>query len=176
MALLFNAAAMAAFAWFDRARPVGSPSVLALQLAFSAEAFRRILVQWGAAGVEAYRRATLLAGSWFPIAYSLLFSSLIARLLTRSGLGSSRRWLPALALPFVAALLDSVENALHLVLLRSVLSASEGLRRPAQPSPALVAVASTAALIKWGLLAVSLLVILLLILRVAGRLLTRASS
>ena len=135
LALLFSALAMVAFAWFDRVRPSGTPGVVALQLTFSAQAFRSILAQWGPAGVEAYRRATLFADSWFPIAYSLLLSSLTARLLVRSGLDSSRRWLPAIAVAFVAAFLDWVENALHLLL----------LRRPAQPSPALVAVASTAA-------------------------------
>jgi hypothetical protein len=179
-ALLFSVLALVAFARFDGARPIGTPGVVALQLAFSAEAFRRILALWGAAGAEAYWRATLLADSWFPIAYSVLLSSVTTRLLVRSSLGSAERWRSAIALPFAAAILDWVENTLHLMLLRSVLSpalsASEGLYQADQSGSLLVAMASTAAVIKWGLLAVSLVAILLMTVRVIRlRLMQRGS-
>jgi len=150
ISLLLTVLAFVVFAGFDRARPAGTPGVVALELAFSEEAFRRITTQWGAEGVHAYRTSTIYIDYWFPIAYALLLSSLIAILTVTPGETPSRRQVTCFALPFIAGLFDWVENTLHLVLLRD----------PSNLSARLVLVASIAAAIKWGLVVLSILFIL----------------
>ena len=150
ISLLLTVLAFVVFAGFDRARPAGTPGVVALELAFSEEAFRRITTQWGAEGVHAYRTSTIYIDYWFPIAYALLLSSLIAVLTVKPGETPSRRQVTCFALPFIAGLFDWVENTLHLVLLRD----------PSNLSARLVLVASIAAAIKWGLVVLSILFIL----------------
>ena len=155
LSLLLVALASLAFAWFDKARPAGSPGVIALQLAFSEEAFHGIITQWGVEGVQAYQRSTLYIDSWFPLAYASLLSSVIAVLTVRAGGTTGRFQLACLALPFIAWLLDWVENTLHLILLRD----------PSHLTVTLVLIASIAAAIKWGLIALSIVAILCLVLR-----------
>jgi len=155
LAALFTVAAFVAFALFDRARPAGTPSVVALQLAFSATRFREVLEQWGAPGMQAYRTSTLLVDSWFPIAYAALLSGLLARLTARLGGGGSGPGFAVFALPLLAAALDWIENVLHLSLLRD----------PSRISAALVLLASIAATVKWALLGVSIVAIVGLLLR-----------
>ena len=150
LALVLSVVAFVAFAYFDQARPPGTPGVVALQLAFSTEAFRNILIQWGTSGVQAYRVSTLSVDSWFPIAYALLFASLIAVLTYQPDKAVSKSHLALFGLLFVAMLLDWMENALHLILLRD----------PSHLSPSLVLIASLAAAIKWGIIAFSILVVL----------------
>jgi hypothetical protein len=158
LSLFFMAAAALAFVAFDRARPAGTPGIVALQLAFSAETFRGIIQQWGTGGVQAYRAATIRVDYWFPIAYSLFLGSLMALL----SFGSAKRpWPTLVIMPFVAALFDGTENTLHLILLRD----------PSHISASLVWVASMAAAIKWGLIALSIVAILyLMVARIRGRL------
>lgn len=153
--LFLTVLAFVAFAVLDRGRPLGAPGVVALELAFSADAFRNIIAQWGAAGVQAYRVSTLCFDYWFPVAYALLLASLIALLAARSGRVPARLRLSLFALPFLAALLDWIENTLHLILLRD----------PHHISTPVVFIASVAAAIKWGLIALSVLVIIFLMLR-----------
>jgi hypothetical protein len=157
LSLLFMLLAVVLFAQFDRARPTGTPGIVALELAFSAQAFGNIALQWGAEAVRAYRTATLLVDYWFPLAYSLFLASLMALLSSQAG---KARWSNWVALPFIAALLDWVENTAHLVLLRD----------PTHLSGTLVLVASMAAALKWSLVAVSVVVILhLIVARMRGR-------
>ncbi|MGC8786355.1 MAG: hypothetical protein ACP5Q1_02900 [Anaerolineae bacterium] len=163
LTLLLTVLAFVAFAYFDQARPPGTAGVVALQLAFSAEAFQSIVKQWGASGVQAYRVSTLYVDSWFPIVYASLLASLIALLTHKLGKAFDKVTL-FFTLPFVATLLDWVENALHLILLRN----------PDRFSPMLVLVASLAAAIKWGIIGFSaLLVLYFLAQRIGARLLRR---
>jgi hypothetical protein len=136
--------AVVGFAWFDRARSVGTPGVVELELAFTAVAFGDIVAQWGTAGVRAYRMATLLIDYWFPIVYSVFLASLIALLTMQA----DRDLTGAFVLPFLAAALDWIENTLHLVLLRD----------PGHISARLVLTASVAAAAKFGFIGVSILV------------------
>ncbi|MBC7232309.1 MAG: hypothetical protein H5T68_03585 [Chloroflexi bacterium] len=150
LALVLSVVAFVAFAYFDQARPPGTPGVVALQLAFSTDTFHHIIALWGAAGVQAYQVSTLYVDSWFPISYALLFASLIAVLTHKPGKAVSKSHLAFFVVPFVAMLLDWIENALHLVLLRD----------PSHLSPSLVLIASVAAAVKWGIIAFSILVVL----------------
>jgi hypothetical protein len=134
--------------------PPGAPSIFALQLAFTAEKFQSVLAAWGETNVRAY-----VNGMWldylYPPAYALALSGWLAVLTRRADAAPSRPVLTLFAAPFLAALLDYVENTLHLLML-SVLHLTP---------PALVFLASLAAAVKWTLAGLSLLFILALALR-----------
>ena len=154
-ALFLTTLGLVAFVLLDALRPAGGPGAVALQLAFSRQAFADILNQWGAAGVRAYQRSTLSIDYLFPIAYAVCLSSSIAWLSSGSdGREPGPGTMLVFSLPWAAAALDYVENTLHLILLRDV----------RQLSPTLVLVASLAAAIKWGLIAFCVGVILRLLL------------
>jgi hypothetical protein len=150
VSLLLTVLAFVAFAWFDRARPAGTPGVIPLELAFSAEAFSSIITQWGAEGVRAYQVSTVCIDYWFPVAYAMFLAGLIAVLTFKPGGTPSRLQLTCFALPFIAGLLDWMENTLHLILLRD----------PSHVSAPLVVFASIAAALKWGLIVFAILAIL----------------
>lgn len=129
--------------------PAGAPTVIDLQLAFTAERFAAITAEWGPEAVQGYRDALAL-DMVYPIVYSVALASAIAVLTRRPG-ADPAPWLRAvIALPFVAALGDYVENLLHWRIL-----AAGG-----DPSVLLVGLASGAAAIKWALLAIALVVLI----------------
>lgn len=150
LALALNVLAAAGFAVLGRGFPASSPGIVALQLAFTKENFANIIRQWGTSGVGAYQTATVWIDSWFPLAYALLLSSLIAVLTARAGGRATRFGRALFALPWLAMVLDWLENALHLILLHN----------PGELSATLVLVASLAAAIKWGLIAVTILALI----------------
>jgi hypothetical protein len=154
-ALFLTTLGLVAFVLLDARRPAGSPGAVALQLAFSRQAFADILDQWGTAGVRAYQRSTLSIDYLFPIAYALCLSSSISWLSSGSGSRQpGRATLLIFSLPWAAAALDYTENTLHLILLRDF----------RQLSATLVLMASLAAAIKWGLITFCVGVILRLLL------------
>lgn len=157
--LLLTMLGFAAFGILDRGRPAGSPGIVALQLAFSKEAFQRVITQWGPVGVRLYQQSTLGLDFFFPIAYALCLSSWIAWLSLTPGREPGRGLVTLFTLPWLAAVLDWIENISHLVLLRDV----QHLSAP------LVLIASTAAAIKWGLIAFSAGAIAYFIVRRARR-------
>ncbi|GAB4504990.1 MAG: penicillin acylase family protein [Anaerolineales bacterium] len=134
--------------------PPGAPSIFDLQLAFTVERFQFVMAQWGAAAMQAYVTSMWL-DYLYPIAYTLALGGWLAVLTRRAGRAPSRPALVLFAAPFLAALLDYVENSLHLLML-AVLHAT-----PA----ALVFLASLAAAIKWILAGASVLFILALTMR-----------
>ena len=129
--------------------PPDAPSVSALQLACSEEAFDAILDQWGAQGIRYYQLSTLAIDYAFPVAYAVLFSSLIAPLGPRPGREPNTIGLACFVVPLIAGVLDWAENTLHLVVLSGAVS-----------NRALwIVAASAAAYIKWGLLSLSCLLV-----------------
>lgn len=137
--------------------PPDAPSIFDLQLAFSAEKFQSVLAAWGESNARAY-----VSGMWldflYPLAYALALSSWLAVLTHRADRLPSRLTQTFFAAPFLAALLDYLENSLHLLML-TVLHAT-----PA----ALVFLASLAAAVKWTLAAISIgAIVILLFARIA---------
>jgi hypothetical protein len=166
LSLLLTVVGFVAFAWFDKARPTGTPGVIALELAFSAETFSDIITQWGAEGVRAYQVSTLYIDYWFPVAYAVFLAGLIEVLTIKPRGTPSRLQLTCFALPFIAWLLDWAENTLHLILLHD----------PSHISAPLVLFASIAAALKWGLVVFSIVAILYITLNnIRGRL-TKTSA
>ncbi|MCS6995133.1 MAG: penicillin acylase family protein [Anaerolineales bacterium] len=131
--------------------PPGAPTIFDLQLAFSTEKFQSVIAAWGDGNVAAY-----VNGMWldylYPIAYALALSAWLAVLTRRAAAPPSPFTLALFAAPLLAALLDYLENSLHLLML-------VGLKTtPA----ALVFLASLAAALKWMLAGLTIFVILLL--------------
>ncbi|MBE2263134.1 MAG: hypothetical protein IAE92_10360 [Burkholderiaceae bacterium] len=123
-------------------RPL-QPDIMALQLAFSAPAFRSVLEHWGPQGLALYRAhfgadfvLLILYGAfgWRLATHAALFKVLSPR---------RRRWAAAM-LP-LAALADAAENALHLLLTTPV-----ALAMP--PQAGWIALAAVCASAKWLLL------------------------
>lgn len=157
LALLFTALAGLLFWLLSRGLanlPPGAPNIFDLQLAFSAEKFQSVLAAWGETNVRAY-----VSGMWldylYPIAYALALSAWLAVLTRQTGRPPSRSILTLFWFPFLAALLDYVENSLHLLILVVLHTFS----------PALVFLASLAAAVKWILAGLSVLAILALTMR-----------
>lgn len=117
------------------------PNVVALQLAFTAEAFWRILDGWGDAGVALFRVHFAWDGV-HPFLYGAFGALVVARTPLFDGVSTRGRRAVLWMLP-VAAGCDLVENALHLHL----------IDQPHGTGAMLVAVSSTFSLIKWGLAA-----------------------
>lgn len=142
-----------AFMWFfssaDRAAPEGTPGIIELEVAFSADKFSDIVQQWSKASTLQLQKRNLWIDLLFPIAYSSFLSGLHGALAIRTAQEPSQGVTVLLALPIVAGLLDWIENGLLLMLLRDITSFSVPL----------VFLASTAASIKWILILVSALAI-----------------
>jgi hypothetical protein len=120
------------------------PNLLALQLAFSAEAFWGVIAAWGEGGVAVYR-----AHFPFDFIHPFVYGAFGQVLATRTALlGPGRaRQLMAWALP-VAGAFDLVENTLHLHL----------LAQPTGSGAGLVPVSASCSALKWGLALVYTLV------------------
>ena len=119
--------------------PENAPGYMALQLSFSVEQFSEVLNIWGPENTLRYQHS-MWADFFFPISYAILFTGLLV------WIGRSREqtqfeqavWFA----PTLAALLDYIENILHLVLLTI----------GAPYSPQLVQYAANASMMKWVLL------------------------
>lgn len=131
--------------------PPNAPTIFDLQLAFTAEKFQSVLAAWGEQNVAAYVNSMWL-DFLYPIAYALALSGWIAVLTRRADAPPSRPALAFFAAPLLAALLDYLENSLHLLMLAVLHTAP----------PALVFLASLAAAVKWALAGIAILIILAL--------------
>lgn len=122
--------------------------IFRLQLAFTPEAFGRVLEQWGPTGVQQFR-TSLAVDYLYAIAYAVFLASLLARLATRPPQRPSTVERVFVRLPLVAGACDCVENSLHLL----ILSDADHL------SPGLIFTASSFAAVKWALVIVSISII-----------------
>jgi hypothetical protein len=143
------------FSATERAAPEGTPEVLELELAFTADRFDGIVDQWAEAGTLAVQQRNLLLDLFFPFAYGGLLTGLLG-LLALPPSGEPKLGLSILLpLPLVAGVLDWLENGLLVLLLGWAV----GQRQ------LLVAVASVVSSAKWILLLVSLMAVVCLLLK-----------
>jgi hypothetical protein len=133
------------FAATERQAPAGTPGTIDLQFAFSRARFDQIVLRWDEAGVLEMQRRNLWIDLLFPLAYSFLFSGLLWALALPSDARPGRGLALLLTLPFIAGMLDWLENGLQILVL------GQGSAHLA----CLVLLSSTAAAVKWVLLAVS---------------------
>jgi hypothetical protein len=136
-------------------RPMAPYNILDYEFAWTPERAAEMFAAWGEAGQQAARTSLVIDFGFMP-AYALLLASLalnearLARAAWARRLSTPLRvqaagrlgWWPV-ALPFGAWLLDAIEN---LALMRA-------LAQAAQPPAAPLAVAGTAATVKFALLA-----------------------
>jgi hypothetical protein len=142
------------FTWTESLAPEGTPGVIELELAFSAERFYDIVEDWTRAGTLEIQRRNLWLDLLFPFAYATLLSGLLGSLARPPSDWPGSGWTVLLMLPLVAGALDWVENGLLLWLLESM----DGQRQMA------VTLASVVASAKWILILVSLIAALVLFL------------
>jgi len=152
---VLTVAFMVFFSSADRAAPQGTPGIIQLELAFSEGRFSGIVGQWSQVGTLRVQQRNLWIDLLFPFAYALFLSSLLAWVARRSCGEPSTRLIALLSLPFIAGLLDWIENAFLLLLLRDVISFAAPL----------VFLASAVSLVKWTLILVTVLAIIYYILR-----------
>jgi len=152
---VLTAAFMVFFSSADRAAPQGTPGIIQLELAFSEDRFGSIVGQWSQAGTLQVQQRNLWIDLLFPFAYAPFLSSPLAWVARRSCGEPSTSLLALLTLPFAAGLLDWIENAFLLLLLRDVTSFAAPL----------VVLASAVSLAKWMLILVTVLAIIYYILR-----------
>lgn len=96
--------------------PITGPELMATQLTFSRDALIATFDRWEAQGrLAAFRNHFDVDLVAFPIGYGLLLASVIAYALDRAGAEHARDRL--ILLPFVASVLDVLENLGHLRML-----------------------------------------------------------
>lgn len=134
-------------------KPVGLSQVLMLQTTLSTETFRLLAADLYQRGVAENYLAHYYYDFLHPVWYSTLLALLLAAAMNRAGLAAgASRWL---LLPFVAGLLDLVENSAHIYMLVDT----------ARISPFWVLLGNGAALLKWTLLGATLVAVLVLFAR-----------
>jgi len=133
----------------QRAIPPTAPGIVPMELAFTKERLMHILNQWGEAGLTVY-----LKTMWIDYIYALSYSFFLASLFVLSSRDekddTGRLNLLFFSFPFIAAILDWVENSFHLVYFRNLQHVSETV----------VFAVSFISLIKW-LLAIFVIVSIL---------------
>ncbi len=133
--------------------PVGIGRMLALQTTLSVDDFRAMVTDlYERDVVEAY-----LAHYYYdylhPLWYSTLLALVLAAGMNRAALSATaNRWL---LVPFMAGLMDIVENSLHIYMVVDT----------ANIAPAPVLIGNGAALLKWVLVGLCLIAVLVLFMR-----------
>jgi hypothetical protein len=146
---LLTVAFLLFFAATEHAAPEGTPGVVELQLAFSEARFDDIAERWAEAGTLEVQRRNLWIDLLFPFAYSFLLFGLLGAATTHAETRPGRGLILLLSLPFVAGLLDWLENGLLLFVLGPGGDRAHGL----------IVLSSTVASVKWILLVTSVIAI-----------------
>ena len=136
-------------------RPVGCPGVLALEFAFTESTFSDFVNRCGATGVRAY-----IIIEWIDYIFIFAYAGFLANLLGSLVRGLERkRALIFFSFPLIAGLLDIIENTLVL----------NQLSNPETLSETVILAASTAALVKFALIAVTVVLIIYFLFQAASK-------
>ena len=107
-------------------RPPNGNHIIHLQLAFTVERFRAILLGWARVipdSMKWLKESVLKLDYLFPILYATAFASVYAAISAHDAPSS---WdLFFVAAPFVAGMLDWLENTIHLFVLRDIHTQSD---------------------------------------------------
>lgn len=137
-------------------RPSGCPGIIPLELAFTKSAFGNIVAQCGAAGVRSH-----IILVWVDYIFIIAYTGFLTNLLGSLTREMDRdRALAIFSIPLLAGILDIIENTLILNQLSNTDTLSETV----------ILAASTAALVKFLLLASAVVFILYYLFRIiSGR-------
>lgn len=129
-------------------RRATDPTLVDLQLAFSALRFHDIVVSWNKSingGIEIYKRSTMMLDYIYPIIYSTMLAFAYAAV--RKNDQPTRLDKVMFMLPFLAAVFDYIENTFHLLLLKDVHNLAQAI--VAHYPPSVVAISATASVLKF---------------------------
>lgn len=119
--------------------PLGLVDFIRAQTSPSAETVAGLFAQWKSAGLMGRYEGHFALDFIHPLWYALFLSLLMGRAFNRLGLPA--RYNAFLALPFLAALFDEIENVFHVAFLASLSSLT----------PVTAAMGASASCAKWGL-------------------------
>ena len=129
-------------------RAATDPTLVDLQLAFSALRFHDIITGWNKSidgGIENYKLSTMLLDYLYPLIYSTMLAFAYAAV--RKNDQPARLDKVMFALPFFAAIFDYIENTIHLLLLKDVHNLAQAIA--AQYPPSAVAISAAASVLKF---------------------------
>ncbi|MCB9080619.1 MAG: hypothetical protein H6555_02800 [Lewinellaceae bacterium] len=130
--------------------PAGQQTPLDLQVGFSKAVAEETLAAYGAQGREVYFLTELTVDLIYPIMYAVFFGLLLLRAAKRAQVAPTGFAYQLIALPFVAALGDFIENAALVTMVQQF---------PILGNTA-VLVANAGQLLKWAAIIVSVLCLL----------------
>ena len=144
------------------------PDVIDLQLSFSHERFTQIVSLWlahkGEAAISAFQSTLIVLDIAFPLIYATFLAALFAWLSPVMDAVLNRKQQALFCIPYLAAAMDLIENAIHYSLFSKISSTSLG-----GLSAQSILAASIFASIKMILIGVSLLTSVFYALRLAAR-------
>lgn len=127
---------------------LGTMQVLLLQVSLSADSFGSIIKEWNHAALLSVYKKHFYLDFLHPIWYSLFLASFISKTFHLNNTNHKYNYL--LLLPFVAGLLDIIENILHLYILSNLNDISK----------VVVLISGITSNIKWLLVFISIVIIL----------------
>ncbi len=138
-ACFFLLAALVMITTDSLVRPVGCPGIIPLELTFTKSAFNDIVTKCGSAGVRSH-----IILVWIDYIFIFAYTGFLANLLGSLSRGTDRKQALAIfSIPLLAGLLDIIENTLIL----------NQLSNPETLSETVILAGSSAALVKFLLLA-----------------------
>jgi hypothetical protein len=120
------------------------------QTTFSKDVYLALLNQWEQTGLMSNYWHHFYLDFFHPIWYAVFLSALMAKAMTLNELSGRHNWL--LLLPFVAGLMDLVENCFHVIFISDVHAIT--LQK--------IFISALAANIKWGLAGISIVTVIIL--------------
>lgn len=137
--------------------PLGAADFFRAQTTFSRDTYLAYVAQWQAAGLIERYYGHYWLDFVLPVWYALLLGSMLAHGLQRNRM--SARWNGVLVIPFVAGAMDITENVFHLIFLSNLSGVSEPM----------IVMSALAANTKWALAGASVILVVALYGRAAGR-------
>lgn len=142
-------------------RDLPPEKLIVLQTTFSKMKFLSIIGAWKLTGVLPQFKAHFYFDFLHPVWYSIFLASLMALAFNANSL--SKRFDGLLFIPFIAGLLDMVENVIHVMLLADIRKVTD----------AAIFISASAANLKWALAGIGVLIVAGLTARVTARRRTR---
>ncbi len=128
--------------------------VFELQTTFSSDTFHEIINSWKNNGILGFYKKHFIFDFPHPIWYSIFFGSFMSKLFHLNLVGEKYNYL--ILLPFIAGILDLLENILHVVIVLSDIS---------NISKIAVLISGMATNLKWFFAFVSLFIIVVMIIK-----------
>ncbi|MFP4039619.1 MAG: hypothetical protein ACLFS7_03670 [Desulfosudaceae bacterium] len=154
VALIFGGLfALSQLALYLVIRDLPPEKLLVLQTTFSKDEFLSIIGTWKMSGVLQQFKLHFYLDFLHPVWYSIFLASLMAISFNLNGI--EKKYNSLLLIPFVAGMLDLLENSVHLFLLANIGATSE----------ANIFVSALAANLKWLLAGTGILIVAVLVIK-----------